>query len=190
MFKRIVGRNYTVFWTELFQKWFQRWPACNTALPGVPKSANLTAGQTETLSKAIKQRQEQLRRWMHWHSGAGDKRSANSKTSKILDELIQSKTRAKKPWEVYSKKYYQMRIKPHIRNGMSITEINQKIQEIFGNESPEISAEVQKICDEENKERKRHQTKKDKGAGVTHSDDLSSDVDEDEVAIDAVTLRK
>ena len=190
MFKRIVGRNYTVFWTELFQKWFQRWPARNTALPGVPKSANLTAGQTETLSKAIKQRQEQLRRWMHWHSGAGDKRSANSKTSKILDKLIQSKTRVKKTWEVYSKKYYQTRIKPHIRNGMSITEINQKIQEIFGNESPEISAEVQKICDEENKERKRHQTKKDKGAGVTHSDDLSSDVDEDEVAIDAVTLRK
>ncbi|KAF8449524.1 hypothetical protein L210DRAFT_864066 [Boletus edulis BED1] len=155
------------------------WPM---VLPGVPDSAVLMPDQIKTLADAIKLRQDQLRRWMHWHSSAGDKRSANAKTAKIMKGLLQPKTRSRKPWEVYSKLYYTTRIQPHIEKGMSISEVNETIKEIFADETPEVKAEVQILCDEDQKEKKKHKTSE------TQSENAKSDAGE-AMEIDPMTLR-
>lgn len=87
-FKRIGGRQYMKHWDELFKKWLLQWPERNAALFDISMSAMLTTEQTDTLSNALKNRQDQLQRWMHWHAGAGDKHSANSKTIKIMNTLL------------------------------------------------------------------------------------------------------
>lgn len=120
---------------------------------------------------------------MHWHSGAGDKRSANAKTAKIMKGLLQPKTRSRKPWEVYSKLYYTTRIQPHIEKGMSISEVNETIKEIFADETPEVKAEVQILCDEDQKEKKKRKTSE------TQSENAESDAGE-AMEIDPMTLRR
>ena len=63
--------------------------------------------------------------------------------------------------------------------GMSITEINLKIQEIFGSESPEIKAEIQKICDEDNQKKGCNESNEgtilDNGKLVSNTNEVESD---------------
>ncbi|KAG9316950.1 hypothetical protein JVU11DRAFT_3036 [Chiua virens] len=149
VFKQIGGRNYTKNWPALYQRWFRKWPERQYALPGVADTISLTAEQTKVLADAIAQRQLQLRRWLHWHAGAGESRSANAKTMKIMDNLLKPKKRTQQPWEVYSKFYYKTRIQPEISKGMSIAEVNWKIRSMFDAESLEIKEEVKRISDDQ-----------------------------------------
>jgi hypothetical protein len=155
-FKQIGGRRYTKRWTTLYQKWFQRWPERSILLPDLPEDAALTAEQKNNITEAVLQRQEQLRRWMHWHAGAGQNRAANNKTVKIINELLRPKTRTKKPWEVYSNMFFKTRIQPEIgTSGMLIADINKKIQEMFENESSDIREQVHKVSKMQKRDTKR-----------------------------------
>ena len=143
-FKQIGGRRYTKQWSTLFQKWFQRWPEHSVTLPDMPAETALTDEQKGIVTKAVVSHREQLRRWMHWHAGAGQNRCINNKMMKIMDDLLKPKMRVKKPWEVYSNMYYKMCIQPRIEAGLSIADVNKKIREMFENKTPEIKHEVYK----------------------------------------------
>lgn len=182
-FKRIGGRNYTKHWQPLYKRWFERWPERELVLPGCSDSATLTSDQKDVLSNAIGRRQGQLYRWMHWHSGAGEHRSANAQTARIMSDLLKPKQRVKKPWEIYSKNYYQARVQPNIGKGLSITEVNQKIQEMYENESPDIKDEIQNINDQQKKAKKRRKS-------YDGEEDLESNIDEDETETDPHTIRR
>ncbi|KAF8131689.1 hypothetical protein EV363DRAFT_1158891 [Boletus edulis] len=183
-FKRITGRKYTKNWAELFRRWFQRWPERNTILSGIPDSTTLTPEQTKTLAEAIHQRQLQIRRWMHWHAGAGANRAANAKTTKIIHDLLEPKKRTKQPSEVYANIYYKSRVQPEITKGMSIADVKQKIREVFETESPEIKEECQRISDQQKDEKKRGKTEARERAQSVDIDVDADDADE----TDPVTL--
>ncbi|KAG8214412.1 hypothetical protein J3R82DRAFT_9417 [Butyriboletus roseoflavus] len=72
--------------------------------------------------------------------------SANSKTAKVINKLLKPKTQVKKPWEIYLKIHYKTCIQPEIGDGMSITDVNKKIHEMFENKSPEIKDTFYKMC--------------------------------------------
>ena len=183
-FKQIGGRNYTKHWSTLYQKWFQRWPEWPLALPGVPTEANLTPEQVKVVSKAVLNYQSQLRRWMHWHAGAGQNRLANNRTSKIIGELLKPKTCTKKPWEVYSKVHYKTRILPELSSGLSIADRSKKICELWENETPEVKEVIDKMCEEQ-----KQSTMKRKGNDDTGED--SNDDDDDEMSpLDPATKRR
>ncbi|KAH0839408.1 hypothetical protein J3R83DRAFT_138 [Lanmaoa asiatica] len=183
-FKQIGGRNYTKHWSTLYQKWFRRWPERPLALPDVPADANLTPEQAEAVSNAVLNRQKQLRRWMHWHAGAGQNRLANSRTSKIVEELLKPKTRTKKPWELYSKVHYKTRILPELGTGLSIADRSKKIRELWENETPEVKEGIYKMCEEQ-----KQSTTKRKGNDETGED--SNDDDDDETSpLDPATKRR
>ncbi|KIK75809.1 hypothetical protein PAXRUDRAFT_29039 [Paxillus rubicundulus Ve08.2h10] len=98
MFKQIGGKCYTKQWPTLFQKWAQKWPERRLVFPNVTEDAQLTEEQSKTIAQAVLCRQQQIHHWMHWHNGAGLNCAANNKTCKIVDNLLKSKTRAKKPF--------------------------------------------------------------------------------------------
>ena len=123
-------------WPTLFSRFFQWWPERPSAVPGVSADTPLTEDQKSSLADAVNQRQKQIRRWMHWHNGAGDNHAANNKTAKIMNGLLKSKTRVKKPWELYSKKYYTSRVQQEMEAGAPIVDVTKKIRDIFENESP------------------------------------------------------
>ena len=148
-FKRIGGRRYTKQWPALFQRWAQKWPERCVVFPDLADDAQLTEEQGKIHTQAVLCRQQQIRRWMHWHNGAGLSRSANNKTCKIVDGLLENKTRAKKPCELYSNVNYKTHILPHIEPGMSIAEVNKKIREIFDNESPEVKEKFIRLSEEQ-----------------------------------------
>ncbi|KAF8436058.1 hypothetical protein L210DRAFT_876247, partial [Boletus edulis BED1] len=123
----------------------------------------LTKEQADTLSKAVLTRQQQLRRWMHWHAGAGRNRTVNNKTAKIINDLLKPKTRMKKPWEVYSKIYYKTRIQPQISAGMPIADVNKKIREMFESETAEIRVEVFRLCEEQKQDMRKRAAEGEEG---------------------------
>ena len=182
-FKWIGGKHYTKHWQTLFQKWSQRWPERLSTLPGIPDDSALTDGQKETLATAVLKRQKQLRAWMHWHAGAGQNRSANSKTATIVNDLLKPKTRTKKLWEIYSNLYYSTRIQPAIEVGTPIADVNKKIREMYENESPEIQEEVVRISEQQKKD-----SKKKKSQRKDESDE--SDDDREDVKMDPSVLRR
>ncbi|KAG9311390.1 hypothetical protein JVU11DRAFT_8501 [Chiua virens] len=154
-FKKIGGRRYALQWPDLYNHWFQKWPECPLALPNVPVDATLTQEQGDILAKAIERRQAQLRHWLQWRSGRYTNRAANNKTMKIIDHLVKPKTRAKRPWETYSKIYYSTRIR-----------------ESYDNELPEIKEEIRKIMAEHKKAKKKEsQAGTDAGNGDDDDDD-------------------
>lgn len=142
-------------------------------LPNVPADAALSEEQKDSLARAVILRQQQLRRWMHWHAGAGQSRSANNRTAKIISDLLKPKTRAKKPCEVYSKVFFKTRIQPVIGTGMSIVDINKKIREMFENESPEVKEQIHQMTKEQNKYTKRGKSSETEG-GESKEPDLNA----------------
>ena len=147
-FKRIGGKRYTKQWPALFKRWAQKWPERRVVFPDMTEDAQLTEEQSKTYAQAVLCRQQQIRHWMHWHNGAGLSRAANNKTCRVVDNLLKVKTRAKKPYELYSNVHYPTRILPHIKPGMSIAEVSKKIREIFDNESPEVKEEFVQLSEE------------------------------------------
>ena len=84
---------------------------------------------------------------MHWHNGAGDNRAVNNKTMRIMNSLLKSKMRVKKPWEIYSKKYYMSHVRQEVEASMLIIDVTKKIRDIFENESPEIQEEIRQLSE-------------------------------------------
>ncbi|KAF8443738.1 hypothetical protein L210DRAFT_983133 [Boletus edulis BED1] len=66
----------------------------------------------------------------------------NNKTTKIMNGLLTSKTYIKKPWKIYSKKYYMSCVQKEVEAGTLIVDITKKICNMFENESPEIQEEI------------------------------------------------
>jgi hypothetical protein len=145
LFKKIGSRNYTKHWEALYNGFFQQWPERLSALPGVSSDAPLTEDQRNSLATAVTKRQKQIQAWMRWNNGAGDNRAANNKTAKIINDLLKPKTRLKKPWEIYSKKYYTLRVQQEVEAGTPIVDVNKKIRDMFENESPEIQEEIYEL---------------------------------------------
>lgn len=190
-FKRIGGRRYTKQWSTLYHKWFERWSERSIVLPDLPEDAALTAKQKDDLKKAVNQRQGQLRRWMHWHAGAGQNRSANNKTARIINELLKPKTRTKKPWEIYSRMFFKARIQPEIGTGMSITDISKKIREMFENESHDIKEQIHNITKKQKQGAKCGRSKSKGAEGEEEFDFDESDLEVDDgPQKDPVTLRR
>ena len=182
LFKRIGGRHYTKHWQSLFQRWSQRWSERLTALPGVAEDAVLTPMQQKTLAVAVAARHKQIRAWMHWHAGAGQTRSANNKMVSIIKDLLKPKARAKKLWEIYSRRYYLTRIQPTIKPGTSIADINKKTRELFENETPEIKEEIRMISEQQ----KRDYNK----SGEQKGEPDDSDDDDEDIILDPSVLRR
>lgn len=175
VFKHIGSKHYTKHWPTLFRKWSEKWPKRLTALPGIPDDAELADQQKETLTVAISKRHKQLRAWMHWHAGARQNRSVNSKTTSVVNALLKPKTRIKKPWEIYSKHYFSLRIQPTIPAGTPIAEVNKKIRQLFEDESAEIKEEIHALY-EQQKQGLQRQRSHDKEGESDKSDDVKEDV--------------
>ena len=170
-FKQIGGKHYTKRWPILYKKWGEKWPERCVVFPSIPVDVELTEDQHKILSLAVLCRQDQIHRWMHWHNGARLTRAANKKICKIMDSLLKNKTRAKKPWELYSNRYYKTRILPHIKPGMTISEVNKMIRTIFDNESPEIKEEFIRLSEEQKKATK-HKSAADPAPNMDSDDEL------------------
>lgn len=139
--------------------------------PNISVEAKLTEDQQKILSPLVLRCQDQIRRWMHWHNGAGLTRAVNNKTCKIMDNLLKNKTRAKKPWELYSSMNYKTHILPHMKPGMSISEVSQKIRAIFDNESPEVKEEFIRLS-EKQKQAMKKKDRKDAANSMDSDDEL------------------
>ncbi|KAF8125739.1 hypothetical protein EV363DRAFT_1076602, partial [Boletus edulis] len=175
-FKQIGGRAYTKNWPTLYSRFFQRWPERASALPSVSADVPLTEDQKKVLADAVSQRQKQIRRWMHWHNGAGDNRAANNKTTKIVDGLLETKTRIKKPWEIYASKYYVSRVQPQVEAGTPIVDIAKKIREIFENETLEIQDEIHQLSEAQKEDtKKRKESRKASEELADHDSDEADD---------------
>ncbi|KAF8123595.1 hypothetical protein EV363DRAFT_1070893, partial [Boletus edulis] len=136
---KVGGKGYKKRWTTLWQKWSQRWPERLTALPDVPADRPLSDEQASILAQAWEKRQRQ---WMRWHAGAGNNRSANNKTSCLIDDMMKPKTRTKKLWEIYSKSYYVSHVKDSVPSGSNIVTVRQKIEDALKNEPQEVLDEL------------------------------------------------
>lgn len=180
-FKAIGGKNYMQHWPALYQRWFENWP--EPFANGMTTSSILTSEQQAARATAIERRQVQVRHWMFWHAGAGESHSANAKTTRIMNDLLKPKKRSKQPCEVYSNLYYESRIRPNIKKGMSITELKKTIRETFNSETPEIKEEIHSKV----KEMNRGSQKK---SGDGEKSDPEGETEENGVDLDTITLCK
>ena len=134
-FKQIGGKHYTKWWPILYKKWGKKWPEHCIVFPSIPVDVKLTEDQHKILSSAVLCCQDQIHHWMHWHNSSRLTCAANKKICKIMDSLLKNKTCARKPWELYSNRYYKTCILPHIKPGMMISKVNKIIHMIFDNKS-------------------------------------------------------
>lgn len=183
-FKHIGGKYYTKHWPTLFRRWSEKWPECLTALPGIPDDADLTDQQKETLTAAILKRQKQLHAWMHWHAGAGQNCSVNSKAVSVVNALLKPKTHIKKPWEIYSKRYFSTRIQPAIPAGTPITEVSGRIRQLFEDESAEIKEKIYTLYEQQKQDHKRQGSHDEEG----ESDE--SDNSQEDIKLDPSVVRR
>ncbi|KAF8415324.1 hypothetical protein L210DRAFT_3768454 [Boletus edulis BED1] len=161
---KVGGKGYKKRWTTLWQKWSQHWPERLTALPDVPADRPLSDEQASILAQAWEKCQRQLQQWMRWHAGAGNNRSANNKTSRLIDDMMKPKTRTKKLWEIYSKSYYVSHVKDSVPSGSNIVTVRQKIEDALKNE-------LQEVLDELKLEQARQRTSLQQGGSDDDDDD-------------------
>ncbi|KAH7918387.1 hypothetical protein BV22DRAFT_1051761 [Leucogyrophana mollusca] len=161
--KCIPTKNYTNFMATLCTKWFAQFSERDVWFKDVPHDQELTDEQTQLLSTKIQSRKKQLKQWMRWHTNSSRQRSADRKTLSLVDELIDPKTRTKKEWEIYSKKYYdkvKQTVDEDLKTGDYATAGHKAnaarlcIEKALAEESPEVKAEIRRLY-EEGKEKKR-----------------------------------
>lgn len=157
--KAALQRRFEPFLATLYEAWFERWSERQHLFGDpAPDSPCLTKGQNEELGKAIEARKlvftppntkpllrlhyfQQLKRWMRWNCNSfkvRGNRHSNGKNPLAAFTGARKRTRRSQPVEIYSRLYYNDRIKPRVT-----AQINATVPEI--ETGKERSARIQGI---------------------------------------------
>ena len=98
----------------------------------------------------------------------------------------------KKPWEIYSKKYYTSHVQKEVEAGTPIVDVSKKICDMFENKSPKIQEEICQLS-EAQKEDAKNRKKSHKGSEEStnpESDNGNGNNNNDIVETDPIICRQ
>ncbi|KAH9913411.1 uncharacterized protein B0H18DRAFT_960372 [Fomitopsis serialis] len=104
-----LAQNLQRFWPTVYREWFSAFPEKARVLPGV--DGELSEDQNQQLQKAIQSRQKQI---YNWFNNLASQQNRKAKSTRVNTDLFfKSKSRRSlKDTEVYSRMYYDERVKP------------------------------------------------------------------------------
>ncbi|EPS97163.1 hypothetical protein FOMPIDRAFT_1018394 [Fomitopsis schrenkii] len=136
------------FRADLFREWFDQFPERGDLGPDV--QGPLTQLEAAALPAAIWKQKERINNWFRNHHGQKGRRAVTGRVS--LSILRPKGRRALQPVEVYSRKYYDERVKPHVDAAIeagAVTDPSAKLnlvkcitREAYEADSDEVKAEI------------------------------------------------
>ncbi|KAF8805688.1 hypothetical protein BYT27DRAFT_7258051 [Phlegmacium glaucopus] len=103
-------KNYVPFWTRLREKWFELYPEHEVCFPDKEVDDVLPDEQAR-VTEDIQARIKQLKTWFRWR--VNPRASTGGRRGRLADlEPFEERTRQLKDYEMYSKLYYDEKIKP------------------------------------------------------------------------------
>ncbi|KAH9918024.1 uncharacterized protein B0H18DRAFT_1123294 [Fomitopsis serialis] len=145
-----LSQSLQRFWPTVYREWFAAFPEKPRVLPDV--EGELSQEQNERLQLAIQSRQKQIYNWFN-NLSSQQNRKAKSTSTRVSANLFKKKSsRGLKEIEVYSRKYYDDRVKPlvdeelkgrtNVSRGERLNIIKAKTEEKFKVETESIKAEI------------------------------------------------
>ncbi|TFY65470.1 hypothetical protein EVJ58_g1965 [Rhodofomes roseus] len=177
------------FWPDVNREWFLKFPEKPRVLPDVD-SEELSEEQNTRLQQAIKERKKKI---YNWFNNQNCQQTRKAKAAHVNLNLFKPKNRRNlKDTEVYSRKYYEERIKPRVQEELSgrvvpkderLEVIKRVTKEVYDGEDEELKEEIR---EEINALRAMTGTQGKRGASEGASPaDIATEVT-DEQAINAV----
>ncbi|KAG6826669.1 hypothetical protein H0H92_014900, partial [Tricholoma furcatifolium] len=142
--------NFIPFWATLYEQWEEKFSTFDK-LFGNRDPAELTADEQSTFASALKAKRQQLRTWFRWRAGA---KTRSGGIDAIFDDLFEGSSRSRtlsRP-EVYSKLFYESKLKPLVESqldstltrGSLLAARNQIIKQLWEAETdPDVKAQVE-----------------------------------------------
>ncbi|EPS93721.1 hypothetical protein FOMPIDRAFT_94414 [Fomitopsis schrenkii] len=136
------------FRADLFREWFDQFPERGNL--GADVQGPLTQQEAAALPAATWKRKERINNWFRNHNGQKGRRAVTGRVN--LSILRPKGRRALQPVEVYSRKYYDERVKPTVDAAIeagAVTEPSAKLnlvkritREAYEADSDEVKAEI------------------------------------------------
>ncbi|KAH9839351.1 uncharacterized protein C8Q71DRAFT_894829 [Rhodofomes roseus] len=140
------------FWPDIYREWFLKFPERPRVLPNV--DGDLSEAEDKQLQEAIINRKRKV---YNWFNNQNCQQTRKAKATHVNLSLLKPKNRRNlKETEVYSRKYYDERIKPQVQEELSgrvVTKeerlgiIKRVTKELYDREDEEIKKEIRDEVD-------------------------------------------
>ncbi|TFY57774.1 hypothetical protein EVJ58_g6820 [Rhodofomes roseus] len=140
------------FWPDIYREWFLKFPERPRVLPDV--DGELSEAEEKQLQEAIGNRKKKV---YNWFNNQNCQQTRKAKATHVNLSLFKPKNRRNlKETEVYSRKYYEERIKPQVQEELSgrvVTKeerlgiIKRVTKELYDREDEEIKKEIRDEVD-------------------------------------------
>ncbi|TFY53688.1 hypothetical protein EVJ58_g9312 [Rhodofomes roseus] len=140
------------FWPDIYREWFLKFPERPRVLPDV--DGELSEAEDKQLQEAIVNRKRKV---YNWFNNQNCQQTRKAKATHVNLNLLKPKNRRNlKETEVYSRKYYEERIKPQVQEELSGRVVTNKerleiikrvTKELYDREDEDIKKEIRDEVD-------------------------------------------
>ncbi|KAG6808750.1 hypothetical protein H0H92_003021, partial [Tricholoma furcatifolium] len=145
-----ADQSYRRFWDYKFEAWESKFPERAALFPDLGPSDALDEAQEQSLSDAIRKRQQQIISWYRWRTQKKARKAEQKKIKTMMKIIHGSRSRLPQVTEIYSDMFYETKIAPIVKEEMPasanrsecLTVIKRVTRDLWHNETSDVVDQV------------------------------------------------
>ncbi|KAG6827426.1 hypothetical protein H0H92_011848 [Tricholoma furcatifolium] len=145
-----ADQSYRGFWDYKFEAWELKFPERAALFPDLGPSDALDEAQEQSLSDAIRKRQQQIISWYRWRTQKKARKAEQKKIKTMMKIIHGSRSRLPQVMEIYSDMFYDTKIAPIVKDDMPaganrserLTVIKRVTRDLWLNETSDVVEQV------------------------------------------------